>query len=83
MTAVANSMRALVIKKLPPSATGVVFHDAVVETVPIPPLAEGQVLVRVAAAAFNHRDVSDSNLSSCPWLCPWLGGSEHDTVSCG
>lgn len=35
-----------------------VLHDAVIEERVIPKLEPGHVLVRINAAAFNHRDVS-------------------------
>ncbi|PCH37808.1 NAD(P)-binding protein [Wolfiporia cocos MD-104 SS10] len=34
-----------------------VYHDTVLEERPLPALQKGQVLVKVAAAGFNHRDV--------------------------
>ena len=33
------------------------YHDAPLEHRAIPPLQKGQVLVKIGAAAFNHRDV--------------------------
>lgn len=48
--------RALVVKRSPPERKPV-YHDAVVEKYPIPALGEGQVLVKMGAVAFNHRDV--------------------------
>lgn len=33
------------------------YHDAMLEQRTIPPLQNGQVLVKIGAAAFNHRDV--------------------------
>jgi hypothetical protein len=38
-----------------------VYHDAVLMTRPIPALKEGDVLVKMTAASFNHREVSFSN----------------------
>ncbi|KAI0320715.1 NAD-P-binding protein [Amylostereum chailletii] len=49
--------RALVIRKAPQAAKPV-YHDAKVEQKPVPALKEGEVLVQIRAAAFNHRDVS-------------------------
>ncbi|KAF8315457.1 NAD(P)-binding protein [Clavulina sp. PMI_390] len=46
--------RALVLQK---STNGPFVYDAVIATLPIPPLTEGQVLVRIGAAGFNHRDL--------------------------
>ncbi len=54
-----KTTRALVVRKAA-QATKAVFHDAVVEERPIPQLKAGQILVRVRAAGFNHRDVSAS-----------------------
>ncbi|KAG5730804.1 hypothetical protein E4T56_gene6362 [Termitomyces sp. T112] len=34
-----------------------VYHDAVIEQKSIPELKKGEILVRIGAAAFNHRDV--------------------------
>jgi NADPH:quinone reductase-like Zn-dependent oxidoreductase len=44
---------------LQPAATKLkpVYHEAVLEDRPLPPLKKGEVLVRIGAAAFNHRDV--------------------------
>jgi NADPH:quinone reductase-like Zn-dependent oxidoreductase len=53
-----QSMRALILRKVPAAAGQSVYHDAIVQTVPVPEIGEGQVLVKVSAAAFNHRDVS-------------------------
>lgn len=33
------------------------YHDVVTETRPISPLKSGEVLVKIGAAAFNHREV--------------------------
>ena len=46
-----KTTKALVLRK------GTTLHDAVVEDRPLPQLKSGQLLVRVHAAAFNHRDV--------------------------
>ncbi|KAI8982793.1 NAD-P-binding protein [Trametes punicea] len=50
-----KSTKALVLRKSA-LATKPVYHDAVLEERPIPELKPGQVLVRIHAAAFNHRD---------------------------
>ncbi|KAF8315458.1 hypothetical protein DL93DRAFT_2079263 [Clavulina sp. PMI_390] len=47
--------RALVFEK---STSGPFVYDVVIATLPIPPLTQGQLLVRIGAAGFNHRDVS-------------------------
>lgn len=49
--------RALVVKKSPAERKPL-YHDAVIEKRPIPVLQRGQVLVKMGAVAFNHRDVS-------------------------
>jgi hypothetical protein len=51
-----ESTRALVIKK---SEAKPVYHDAVVETRPLQQLTKGEILVKMGAVSFNHRDVSD------------------------
>ncbi|KAL7283719.1 hypothetical protein ACG7TL_003156 [Trametes sanguinea] len=52
---VPESARALVLRKSA-RATKPVYHDAVLEDLPLPELKPGQILVRIHAAAFNHRD---------------------------
>ncbi|KAI0672793.1 NAD(P)-binding protein [Trametes maxima] len=47
--------KAIVLRKAA-SAVKPVYHDAILEERPIPELKAGQVLVRLHAAAFNHRD---------------------------
>ncbi len=55
---VPKTTRALVVRKAKETGKHV-LHDAVLEEQrPIPQLKSGQVLVRVHAAGFNHRDVS-------------------------
>jgi NADPH:quinone reductase-like Zn-dependent oxidoreductase len=50
--------KSLVLKQATASASKKpVLHDTVVEERAIPELKPGQVLVRITAAAFNHRDV--------------------------
>jgi hypothetical protein len=51
-----ESTRALVVKK---SEAKPVYHDAVVVTRPLQQLTKGEVLVKMGAVSFNHRDVSD------------------------
>lgn len=53
-----ESTRALVIKKCSAEATPV-YHHAVLETRPLQQLKQGEVLVKMGAVSFNHRDVSD------------------------
>lgn len=60
--------RALVVKKSPPERKPL-YHDAVTEKRPIPTLQRGQVLVKMGAVAFNHRDVSILYvISNCPTI---------------
>ena len=49
--------RALVLKKSLAERKPL-YHDAVIEKRAIPTLKHGQVLVKMGAVAFNHRDVS-------------------------
>ena len=54
------STKALVLRKAS-SVSKPVLHDAVLEDQPIPKLKPGEILVKVHAAAFNHRDVRTVN----------------------
>lgn len=56
MTKLPKVTKALTVKKSPPQRKPQ-YHDAVLEEKPIPALQKGQILVRMGAAAFNHRDV--------------------------
>ncbi|EJF66218.1 NAD(P)-binding protein [Dichomitus squalens LYAD-421 SS1] len=51
-----KTTKALVLRKAAANGKSV-LHDAVVEERPLPQLKPGQILVRVHAAAFNHRDL--------------------------
>ncbi|KAG2106766.1 uncharacterized protein F5147DRAFT_746199 [Suillus discolor] len=51
-----ESTRALVIKKCSAEATPV-YHHAVLETRPLQQLKQGEVLVKMGAVSFNHRDL--------------------------
>ncbi|KAG5644403.1 hypothetical protein DXG03_008570 [Asterophora parasitica] len=51
-----NQYKALTVKKSP-SQRDSLYHDAILENKPVPTLKKGEVLVRIGAAAFNHRDV--------------------------
>ncbi|KAG2145067.1 hypothetical protein BD769DRAFT_1419676 [Suillus cothurnatus] len=51
-----ESTRALVIKKCSAEAKPV-YHDAVLETRPLQQLKPGEVLVKMGAVSFNHRDL--------------------------
>ncbi|RDB23123.1 putative zinc-type alcohol dehydrogenase-like protein YogA [Hypsizygus marmoreus] len=48
--------KAVTVKKAPAERKPL-YHDAVVEERSIPSLKPGEILVRIGAAAFNHRDV--------------------------
>ncbi|TFY75749.1 hypothetical protein EWM64_g8262 [Hericium alpestre] len=48
--------RALVVRQAAKKSKPV-YHDATIEEKPIPSLKDGEVLVKINAAAFNHRDV--------------------------
>jgi NADPH:quinone reductase-like Zn-dependent oxidoreductase len=56
-TTLPKSTKAIVLKQSP-STSKPVYNDAVLEEKPIPPLKEGEILIRIGAAGFNHRDVS-------------------------
>jgi len=49
--------KAIVLRQSPPDRNPL-YHDAVLTTGPIPELKKGEVLVKINAASFNHRDVS-------------------------
>lgn len=49
--------KALVVRQSPPGRKPL-FHDVVLEEQTIPKLKPGQVLVKMKAVAFNHRDVN-------------------------
>ncbi|KAJ7038785.1 hypothetical protein C8F04DRAFT_1088487 [Mycena alexandri] len=51
-----RTTKALVIRKSPPGRSPL-FHDAVVQDQPIPALKPGEILVKMGAVAFNHRDL--------------------------
>lgn len=52
-----RTTRSVVIQKQA-SAKKPVYHDAVIVEKEIPALQRGEVLVRMSAAAYNHREVS-------------------------
>ncbi|EIN07030.1 NAD(P)-binding protein [Punctularia strigosozonata HHB-11173 SS5] len=54
--AVPKTTKALVLRRAPTDAKPL-YHDAVIEDVPIGPLRQGQILVKLGAVAFNHRDL--------------------------
>jgi hypothetical protein len=47
---------------------GKVFHPISVQDVPIPKPAEGEVLVKVKAAAYNHRFARPFPFPICSWV---------------
>lgn len=51
-----STTKALVLRASPRSTKDYIYHDARLESLPIPTLKAGQVLVRVSAVAFNRRD---------------------------
>lgn len=52
------STTALVIRKSIPAQKGAaVYHNVVLEQRPVPELKPGELLLKVAAVAFNRRDV--------------------------
>lgn len=59
--------KSLTVKKAP-AQSNPVYHEAVIEQKPLPALKKGEILVKIGAAAFNHRDVSGANLVSKEYL---------------
>lgn len=61
-----RTTRALVVQK-DAQERKPVYHDTEVVERPIPSLKQGEILVKIGAAAFNHRDVcaSDNFLFLC------------------
>ncbi|KAF7341175.1 PKS-ER domain-containing protein [Mycena venus] len=55
-TKLPRTTNALVLRKSPPGRTPL-FHDAVVQEQPVPQLKPGEILVKMGAVAFNHRDL--------------------------
>lgn len=51
-----RTTKALVVQKASQQGS-TLYHDAVLQDRPIPALTSGQVLVKMGAVAFNHRDV--------------------------
>ena len=56
MASYPKETRCLVLKRTTSSPSEYYF-DPVLETRPVPALKDGEVLVRLGAAALNHRDV--------------------------
>ncbi|KAJ7087673.1 NAD-P-binding protein [Mycena belliarum] len=56
MSPIPRTTKALVLRKSPAERKPA-YHDAIVEEQPIPALKPGEVLVKISAAAFNHRDL--------------------------
>ena len=57
LTKVPKRSKAIVLRKAE-AQSGQYKFDAVLEDRDIPPLEDGQVLVKIEAAGFNHREVS-------------------------
>ncbi|KAJ7681634.1 NAD-P-binding protein [Mycena rosella] len=55
-TTLPRTTKALVLRKSPPGREPL-YHDAVVQEQPLPALKPGEVLVKMSAAAFNHREL--------------------------
>ncbi len=55
--------RTVVLKQSTPERSPL-YHDAVLMTKPIPALKEGEVLVKMTAAGYNHREVRISTSPS-------------------
>jgi hypothetical protein len=51
-----TNTRALCLAK---AENGPFFYDTVIKTLPVPALKSGEVLVRMGAASFNHKDVRE------------------------
>ncbi|THU80563.1 NAD-P-binding protein [Dendrothele bispora CBS 962.96] len=49
--------KAIIVQKSTAPRGQPVYHDAVLESRPIPALKSGEILVKMGAVAFNHRDV--------------------------
>lgn len=64
MTDLPSTTRALVLNKAPGAAAGTI-NDTTVKDRPVPQLKDGEVLVKIFAAAFNHREV---RLHVIDWL---------------
>jgi NADPH:quinone reductase-like Zn-dependent oxidoreductase len=56
MGSLPTSTNALVLREATPEAKSV-YHDVVVASRPIPSLKQGEILVKMTAAAFNRRDL--------------------------
>ncbi|KAJ7138197.1 NAD-P-binding protein [Mycena epipterygia] len=56
MSALPRTTKALILRKSP-AARSPLYHDAVVQEQPIPALKPGEVLVKMGAVAFNHREL--------------------------
>ena len=61
MSSLPSSTRAIVLRKSS-SDQKPVYHDAILETRPIEKLKQNQVLLKIGAIAFNHRDVCNSRI---------------------
>ncbi|KAK7043234.1 hypothetical protein VNI00_008588 [Paramarasmius palmivorus] len=57
MSTTPRATRAIVVQKREGTSSGETYHGAVLETRPIPSLEDGEILVKMGAVAFNHRDI--------------------------
>ena len=72
-----RTTRSVIIQKQA-SAKKPMYHDAVIAEREIPALQRGEVLVRMSAAAYNHREVSFSAMSSNSlYGARWLTRHHH------
>jgi len=51
-----KTTKAILVRRAPPERKPV-FHDAALDEIPLAPLKKGEILVKIGAAGFNHRDV--------------------------
>ncbi|KAF8516950.1 hypothetical protein BU17DRAFT_76542 [Hysterangium stoloniferum] len=66
-----TTTRAVVLKKsTKDKSPQAVYHDACIVQLPIPPLKDSEVLVRIEAAAYNHRDL-------------WIRKGQYPSVTLG
>lgn len=52
-----TTTKAVVVRKSNGKSNNGYVNEAVLETLPLPQLKSGEILVRINAVAFNHRDV--------------------------
>ncbi|KAK1225652.1 hypothetical protein PQX77_011409 [Marasmius sp. AFHP31] len=64
MSNLPKNTKAIVVQKEPSQSAPDLKHGAALTTIPIQELNEGEVLVKIAAVAFNHRDVRNDRSQS-------------------